>query len=227
MASLAAFSAVVSTQQPSYTPPRLVHGDLPALAPLTVVAGGEVLIEATVDEFGTLIHPIVLRSTPPFSNLVLDAVTRWRFTPARQIMPDRKELSVEGTVLIAAVYRAPTLMNGPTLGDMPRDLAVASPNAPYAVSTAVPVYPPQAINASTVMFEVSLDDAGRVTGARAVASDPAFDAAAYDALVQWKFRGASLRGRPVPSTAFVIFSFSQPVLGPPILAPPNPPPKQK
>jgi hypothetical protein len=211
MVSLAAFSAVVSAQQPSYAPPRLLHGDLPAQAPVTVVAGGEVLIEATVDELGTLIHPIVLRSTMPFSNLVLDVVTRWRFTPAREITPDHKEIPAEGTVLIAAIYRPPTLMNGPTIGNPPRDLAVASPNAPYPVSTAGPSYPPQALNSSTVMFEVSLDEAGHVTSARAVASDPAFDGAARDALVQWKFRGASFKGRPVPSSAFVIFSFSQPV----------------
>ena len=223
MALLAAFSVVVSAQQPSYAPPRLVHGDLPAQAPVTVVAGGEVLIEATVDKSGTLIRPIVLRSTPPFSNLVLDVVTRWRFAPAREITPDRKELPAEGTVLIAAIYRPPTLMNGPTVGNPPSDLAVASPNAPYPVSTVVPSYPPQALNSSTVMFEVSLDEAGHVTSARAVASDPAFDAAARDALVQWKFRGASLRGRPVPSTAFVIFSFSQPVT----LAPPNTKPNTK
>jgi TonB family protein len=222
MASLAAFSAVVSAQQPSYAPPLLVQGGLPAQAPVTVAAGGEVLIEATVNEFGTLTHSIVLRSTPPFSNLVLDAVTRWRFTPAREISRDQKEVPVEGTVLIAAMYRAPTLM-GPTLGDPPRDLAVASPNAPYPVSTVGALYPPQALYSSIVMFEVSLDEAGRVTSARAVASDPAFDAAARDALVQWKFRGASVRGRPVPSTAFVIFSFSQPVT----FAPPEPNPKPK
>jgi TonB family protein len=216
MASLAALSTLVSAQQPSYVPPRLVHGELPAQAPVTVVAGGEVLIEATVDEFGTLIRPIVLRSTPPFSDLVLDVVTRWRFTPARVITPDRKELPAEGTVLIAAIYRPPTLMNGPTVGNPPRDLAVASPNAPYPVSTVGPTYPPQALSSSTVMFEVSLDEAGHVTNARAVASDPAFDAAARDALAQWKFRGASLKGRPVPSTAFVIFSFSQPVTNAPL-----------
>jgi hypothetical protein len=117
-ASALALSVVVSAQLPSYTPPRLVRGDLPSLPPPNVVGGGEVMIEATIDQRGALTGPIVLRSTPPFSNLVLDAVSRWAFTPARATTGG-KETVVDGTVLIAAVYRPPTLMNGPTLGNRP------------------------------------------------------------------------------------------------------------
>jgi TonB-like protein len=214
MASVVALSAVVSAQQPSYTPPRLVRGDLPGLPPATVVGGGEVLIEATVDQNGALTHPIVLRSTPPFSNIVLDAVSRWRFAPARATTPDGKETAVDSTVLIAAIYRPPTLMNGPTLGDRPRDLADASSSSPYPVSTVAPSYPPQARSGSVVLYELSLDENGQMKNMRGIGSDSGFDAAAKDALIQWKFRGASVRGRPVPSLAYVIFGFSEPVVSP-------------
>src|SRR5207253_7890731 len=67
-----ALSAVLSAQQPSYTPPHLVRGDLPSLPPPTVVGGGEVLIEATVDQTGALTRPVVLRTTPPYTNIVLE-----------------------------------------------------------------------------------------------------------------------------------------------------------
>jgi len=191
-----ALSAVLSAQQPSYTPPHLVRGDLPSLPPPTVVGGGEVLIEATVDQTGALTRPVVLRTTPPYTNIVLDAVTRWRFTPA-QINTNGKEAFVNGSVLIAAIYRPPTLMNGPTLGDRPRDLSTASSSSPYPVST------------------------GQVANIRGVGADPGFDAAAKDAIIQWKFRGASFDGHSVPSTAYVIFGFAPPVVGAPINAAPG------
>ena len=176
------------------------------------------MIEATIDRGGALTHPIVLRSTPPFSNLVLDAVSRWSFVPARETT-DGKEAVADGSVLIAAVYRPPTLMNGPTLGEQPRDLANASSDAPYAVSMVGPSYPPQAQIGAVLLYEISLDESGRMRELRAVASNPGFDAAAKDALVQWRFRGAAVKGRPVPSMAYVIFGFSQPVTAGPANSP--------
>jgi TonB family protein len=209
--SACALSFVVLAQQPAYIPPHLVRGDLPSLPGPTVIGGGEVMIEATIDQSGALTHPVVLRTTPPFTNLVLDAVSRWSFEPARGTI-EGKQGVVEGGVLIAAIYRPPTLMNGPTIGDRPQDLAAASSNAPYAVSTAAPSYPTQAQSSAVVLYEIALDEAGQIRSVRAVASNPAFDAAAKDALLQWKFRGATAKGRPVPSNAYVIFGFSQPVV---------------
>jgi hypothetical protein len=206
-----ALSTAVSAQQASYVPPRLVSGDLPGLPPVTVMGGGEVLIEAVIDQNGALIHSIVLRTTPPFTDLVLAAVARWRFTPARTTI-DGKDAAVDGTVLIAAVYRPPILMNGPTLGGRPRDLADASSNAPYPVSTVPPSYPPEARSGSVVLDEVALDETGQVKNIRAIGTDAGFDATAKDALIQWKFRGASLGGLPIPSMAYVIFGFREPIV---------------
>jgi TonB family protein len=70
-----------------------------------------------------------------------------------------------------------------------------------------------------VLYEISLDESGQIRNMRAVASNPAFDAAAKDALVQWKFRGAAVKGQPVPSMAYVIFAFSQPVISGPANGP--------
>jgi TonB family protein len=208
--SVFALVVVVSAQQTTYVPPHLVRGDLPSLPGPMVVGGGEVMIEVTIDQTGALTHPVVLRTTPPFTNLVLDAVSRWSFEPARATV-DGRQAAVDGGVLIAAIYRPPTLVNGPTVGNRAEDLAGASSNAPYAVSTAAPTYPLQAQAGAVVLYEISLDQAGQIRTVRAVDSNPAFDAAAKDALVQWKFRGATAKGQAVPSTAYVIFGFSQPV----------------
>jgi hypothetical protein len=63
-----------------------------------------------------------------------------------------------------------------------------------------------------VLYEVALDEAGRIRNLRAIGADSGFDGVAKDALMQWKFRGASAGGRPAPSTAYVIFGFSMPVV---------------
>lgn len=195
-----------------FTPPVLMSGDPPGLPGPTVVAGGEVLIEATVDKSGALVHPIVLRTTAPFTNMLLDAISRWRFVPAHAPDRDGRDQLVESQVLVGAAYRPPTLLNGPTLGTPPADVARPSAGTPYPVSTSSPSQPPQIISGGVVMMELSLDEAGVTTGIRMVGGSPSFDAAARSALAGWKFRGATLDGRAVPSTAYVVMGFPLPVI---------------
>jgi TonB family protein len=209
-----------------FTPPQLISGDPPGLPPPTVVGGGEVLVEATIDKSGNVTHPILLRNTPPYGQMVLDAISRWRFTPAHA--PDAKGADevVEAPVLIAAVYRAPAVFNNATLGTAPVDQSRASSETPYPVVMPAPGYPTQAqYGGGVVMLEASLDAAGIVRGLRTIRSNPAFDAVARDAVSQWKFRGASLRSLPVPSNAYIIAGFAQPVgLGQPVGGPSSTPP---
>jgi hypothetical protein len=199
-----------------FVPPRLVSGAPPGLAGPNVVAGGEVLIEATVDTSGALVHPIVLRSTAPYTNMLLDAITRWRFAPAHGPDRDGKDHLVEAQVLIGAAYRSPTLGNGPTAGSAPVDVGRASAAAPYPVTTTMPIQPPQATVAGVVMVELPLEDSGATRGFRQISGDPAFDFSVQTALNGWRFRGAAIDGHPVPSMAYVIMGFPLPVVvGPP------------
>jgi outer membrane biosynthesis protein TonB len=224
--SLLALTGALSAQQPAFSPARLVRGDLPGVAPPNVIGGGEVFIEAIIDRTGALTRPVVLRSTPPFSQMVLGAIGGWRFTPAQAVQPDGPAGPVESSVLIVAMYRPPTLLNAAAAGEPPRDLSNGTSSIAYPVSVVAPPYPPQALMGSVVLFEVLLDELGRIRDARAIGSDPGFDSAARDAVLQWKFRPSSYRGRPAPSTAYVIFGFSSPVIGPgapPTGAPPIPP----
>jgi TonB family protein len=153
----------------------------------------------------------VLRSTPPFTQMILEAIARWRFTPAQAVHPDGPSGPVESSVLVAAVYRPPILFNGPTVGELPKDVATGTANAAYPISVVAPPYPPRALTSSVVLFEVLVDETGRIRNARAIGSDPGFDNAARDALLQWQFRPSTYRGRPAPSTAYVVFGFSSPV----------------
>jgi TonB family protein len=195
----------------TFTPPRLLSGDPSGLPAAVVVGGGEVLVAATVSKDGTVSRAVLLRTTAPFGQMVLDAVSRWRFAPAHA--PDRNnvEQSVEASVLIAAVYRAPAMFNAATLGTPPLDVSAPSSDTPYPMSMPPPAYPPGAAFGGVVMLEVSLDEAGITRDVRTVRSRPGFDAAARDIVRQWNFRGASWRSLPVPSTAYVIVGFTPPV----------------
>jgi hypothetical protein len=219
-----ALCAVVSTQPAAtFSPPRILSAAVPDLPAPNVVGGGEVLIEATIDRNGGLARLVLLRSTPPYTDLVLSALSRWRFQPARASNGKDPEVAVEAPILIAAVYRPPTLFNSPTAGEPPKDLSAASGEVAFPAAMVPPVYPPNAAFPAVVLFEVVLDENGRIGEMLPVASDPGFEGAARDALMQWTFRPGLVRGRPGPATAYVIFGFRPPVIvGQPPL-PPKPP----
>ena len=218
-------AATAAYAQPlKFTPPRLLKAELPMLPAPTIVGGGEVLIEATVDRTGALTRPIILRGTPPYTQMVLDAAATWRFEPARVAGPDGVETTVDMPVAIGAVYRAPILMNAPTIGEPPKDWSKPSGDVAYPISIEMPNYPPQARNGGVVLLEVALDEAGAVSETRGIASTGGFESAAHEALAKWRFRGGTYRARPVPSTAFVVFGFRPPIGSSP-LAPPKPMPE--
>lgn len=221
-ATLALSSATTVLAQPiKFTPPRLLKAELSALPSPMVVGGGEVLIEGIVDRAGRLTRPIVLRGTPPYTQLVLDAIAMWRFEPARATGADGLEAIVEMPVAIAGVYRPPILMNAPTLGEPPKDVSKPSGDVAYPTSMQMPNYPPQARDAGVVLFEVVLNEAGGITETRGIASIGGFETASREALARWGFRGGSFRARPVPTTAYVMFGFSSPVVTSPQSRPPT------
>lgn len=228
VAATLALSVAVATSAQSlkFTPPRLLKAELPPVPPPTVVGGGEVLIEATVDRDGRLNRPIIVRSTPPYTQMVLDAMATWRFEPARVAGPDSIETAVDVPVSICAVYRAPVLMNAPTIGEPAKEWSKPSSDVAYPLSTEMPNYPPQARDEGVVLLEVALNEAGAMTEARSVASTGGFESASREALAKWRFRGGSYRARPVPTTAYVLFGFRSPVVSSPQPSPPKPPPSK-
>ena len=180
-------STAVGAQAPApYSPPRIASAALPDVPPPNVIGGGEVLIEALIDRNGQVTRPVLLRSTPPFTQLVLDAISRWRFLPATSLNPKGSQETVEASVLIAALYRPPTLFNGPTAGERPKDVGAASADVAYPAALIAPPYPVKAVNVTfaAVLFEVQLDERGEIRGALPVVADPGFESAARDAVMQ-------------------------------------------
>lgn len=103
-----------------------------------------------------------------------------------------------------------------SFGTVPQQRKQEAPRfvPPTVVSAVDAIYPLQSIVSGTVVLEVSLDDAGKITEVRVVRGIPSLTEAAEQSVRRWKFQPAELDGKPVPSKVAVAFSFVPPTLGP-------------
>ncbi len=85
---------------------------------------------------------------------------------------------------------------------------------PSVVTATEAVYPLQSVVSGTVVFEVSLDDAAKITDIRVVRGIPSLTEPAERSVRQWTFQAAKLDGKPVSSKIVVAFSFVPPNVGP-------------
>ena len=198
--------------QDRFLPARILQTTLP-LQPQMVLGGGEVLFEVTVGETGVVREIITLRATPPFTKLAAEAVRTWRFAPAsQQVDVKLQPRAIETRVLVAGVFRPPTLYNGPAPGERPKDVGMASSQIPFPTKTTVPMYPAQALFDGIVVVEAAVAATGMVSDAKVVATGAGFERAALDAARQWRFRPAVRDGAPIKTYAYLIFGFRQPIM---------------
>jgi TonB family protein len=113
-------------------------------------------------------------------------------------------------VLVAGIFRPPTL-NTPTLGEPPRNVASASNETPFPLTTVMPRYPPLARDSGIVLVEARVDAGGGVADVKVIRSVRPFDEPALDAARRWTFRPARVRGTAVATLAYIAFAFRQPV----------------
>src|SRR5580658_9955228 len=64
-------------------PARYRAGALPAM-PAQAASGGEVFLELTISPSGGVTGVAPLRTTPPFTQLLIGAVRTWQFLPAEE-----------------------------------------------------------------------------------------------------------------------------------------------
>ena len=87
------------------------------------------------------------------------------------------------------------------------------------VSTAPAPYPPTSIAEGTVILEVTIGTGGNIESVKVISGVASLTEAAERSLRQWKFRAATLDGRPVRASIVTAFTFTRPVVLP------QPPPK--
>jgi TonB family protein len=206
---------LAAAQVPRPTPARLTSAALPPLPPL-VTGGGEVLLEVDVTREGRAGAATVLRATPPFTDLMIAAVRQWMFEPATVVKPPAEpdgkpavETAPSG-VLVAGVFRPPTI-TGPTIGELPKDVAAPSRVIPFPLNLRTPPWPPLAVSGGVVLVEARVDGEGTVTDARITQGARGFDSAALDTVRAWSFRPVRSLDAPEHSFVYVVMGFPVPV----------------
>lgn len=222
---LAVATLTISTHaQDGPTAARWKQGGVPPL-PVNVVGGGEVLLEVAVDRTGQVDTISALRTTPPFTELLVRSVVGWQFEPATESGTRRTDgraprIAVDSRVLVAGVFRPPVLV-GPSIGAEPKDEASPSGQIPFPLAMSQPRYPPQAANGGVVLAEIELNPDGRVIASKILRSTPPFDAAAREAINELRFSPPRLPSIPASTYVYVVFGFPVPIG----IGQPPPPPK--
>jgi TonB family protein len=216
--AFAALICLVLAQEPApWVPARYLAGGIPPLARAS--AGGEVVLELTVDEHGAVTNVLPLRTTPPFAARLAAEARGWMFSPAIEEQPDPKvpnarvRVPVATKVLLVGKYRPPVRVGG-TVGEQPKDVGTASPDVASPVNLVAPRYPPSARFGGQVLVQVQVNPDGSLGELKVIVADPPFETAALDALQQFRFRPASRNGAPVRSFVYVVFGFPTPIDNP-------------
>lgn len=210
----------LASQEPTYVPAVLISGNSPsALPPLSqVVGGGEVMLEVGVDAAGRPSTIDVLRTTPPYTDILVAAVRTWRFDAAREETPapptagrgaPPSRTNVPSKVLVVGINNSPTVI-GPSLGTPPETVRNASAEVALPSSTSSPPTASNSVVSVVMLIEVSVGADGRVGSTRILRNAASYDQLALEAVRGWSFRAARRGNRPVPSMVYVVFGFPIP-----------------
>ncbi|HXN65496.1 MAG TPA: energy transducer TonB [Candidatus Acidoferrales bacterium] len=151
------------------------------------------------------------------------AIQSWKFKPAVQ-----NGAAQPSEITVAFVY-PPRVIGTPALGKFDPVIPEPRRNPPprhnsghrdpkhpgYAPAGILAVAYANNINTVTtgsVVVQISLDDAGQVTGTQVLYGKDPFTAQALEAFKKWQFQAATLDGKPVPSDVVVAYIFPMPVV---------------
>ena len=202
------FCLFVAAQGP-FEPARFQSGSPPVYPPRAVGWGHE-WVQVSLDSSGEVIGARLLREASVFGLALQTAVRGWSFTPAREA-----DEPIGSEVLVTAIFRPATLYDPPGLGPPLSGTVLVSAQMPLPVATPPPPsYPPTARGSGVVIVEVEVDRNGVVGGTSVVGPSPGFDTVAVNTARSWRFDPARRQGRPVPSVAYLVFSFREPVVLP-------------
>jgi TonB family protein len=180
------------------------------------LGGGEVVLELVVDAHGTVTRVIPLRTTPPYDDVLVKAATSWTFEPASDTIDGVRRV-VPGRVLVAAVFRPPSLYAGSSAGPQPQVREPSSLSLPQPASLSIPAYPASAVGDGVVLIEIEMTRRADVRGYRVVSPGSGFDGAALQAVRTWRF--APPRAPAAADRVFVyaVFGFRAPVTQLPLM----------
>ena len=134
------------------------------------------------------------------------------FHPEPVMEPAPADLSMEGIIVHDVGGLPPPAIEPPPPAPAVRPIRPGGQiQPPQRISSVPPVYPPLAKAAQvqgTVILEATIADDGRVTDVRVLRSIQLLDAAAIEAVRQWRFTPTLLNGTPVPVVMTVTVTFN-------------------
>jgi outer membrane biosynthesis protein TonB len=191
------------------TSPRLRESRLPAQIPQGL-GGGEVVLELSIDSRGAVAQVERIHVTPPYTDLVVNSVAKWRFEPATVVV-DGRATAVTASVLVVAVFRPASFYSGPAPGVPPQVLGAPSPRVPRVESIVMPAYPPTATGDGIVLVEIEMSRRAEPRNYRIVGPPSGFDAAALDAVRAWRFGAPQTLDVPDQLFVYAMVGFRAPL----------------
>ncbi len=184
--------------------------------------GGEVLLDAGIDQNGTLFDVKVLHGDQPFLKQALDAVRTWTFVP-------QKNGGLESKARIAIAFQFPQPYAPPrrsTVHHFDRESAAtamkiaarsdaSNDSSAFVLTSHEPNYPATSNADGSVVLYESIDREGHIESMRALSGAEPLRSAAIAAAAEWQFSPATHDGNPIDSQAIVVFTFRQPLNGAP------------
>jgi len=83
---------------------------------------------------------------------------------------------------------------------------------PQVLTTVEPSYPANTVAGGTVVLKVTVSASGEIKDVLVLQQAAGFTQQALEAVRKWKFKPATLDGKPVTASIPVAFSFSQPIV---------------
>ena len=143
---------------------------------------------------------------------VLAAVRQWQFdAPAAAPMLLVVEVTVGDALPASAEFRTVPDRGGAVAATRPPLRIGGAVRPPKRLANAFPIYPEDAKAAGVtgvVIIEATVDTTGAVEDARVIRSVPMLDAAAVEAVRQWRYEPTLLNGEPVPVIMTVTVNFT-------------------
>lgn len=201
-----------ASAQQTYTPPDVISaGD--AYAQYQIFTDGLFVLDVRLSDEGAIQQIEALRNLGSMLGAAKTSVRGWKFQPASE---DGKPKASRLTV--AFLYRPTRYFTVRPVP--PRDFVPVIPSVqsddrseyvPVGIlSFAYPEYPVDSVAWGSVVVQVTVDTVGDVKDVNLLHTMATFDGLALDALKKWRFRAATVRGKPVISKILIAFIFHTP-----------------
>lgn len=204
-----------SFAQQTYAPPEVTSAT-DAYVPYQIVTDGLFVLDVRLNDDGAIQRIEALRNPGSMLGAAKTSVRGWKFQPASEDGKPRAS-----RVTVAFLYR-PANYTG-VRAVPPKDFVPVIPpdqtddSSEYVpvgiLSFAYPDYPVNSVAWGSVVVQVTVDTGGDVKDVNLLHEMATFNGFALDALKKWRFRAATVRGKPVTSKIAIAFVFQTPPSG--------------